>query len=782
MAETLEDRLLLSSTPAMVSDINPGPASSIFYNGVQPLVSIGSTAYFSADDGIHGVELWKSDGTAAGTMMVKDISPGAGSPSAYELTNVNGTLFFRANDGVNGTELWKSDGTAAGTTMVKDIFPGGYTGYYGGYYLGSSNPSSLTNVNGTLFFSAWDGINGTELWKSDGTAAGTVMVKDLLPGIYGSDPRYLTNVNGTLFFMAHGGDGIEHELWKSDGTEAGTVEVSSFGGNGLTNVNGTLYFTGNDGVNGWELWKSDGTAAGTTMVKDLFPGTTIYTDNYGLFHTRVNSSDPAVLTDVNGTLFFSANDGVNGQELWKSDGTDAGTVMVKDILPGAGTSDAYDLTNVNGTLFFTANDGVNGQELWKSDGTTAGTTLVKDIFPGVSSIEGPYSSDPAVLTNVNGMLYFNANDGVHGYELWKSNGTSAGTVLVKDIFPGSNSSFRWKLVNANGTLFLPASDGVHGTELWALNTAPAPSLSVSGFPTTTTAGSAGSFAVTAKNADDTTNTAYVGTVHFTSTDPLAVLPADYTFTAADHGVHTFTAKLKTAGYQGITVADPQAPGMDGTQTNILVKPAAASTMTVGGFPSTTTAGVAGNVTVTLKDPYGNIASGYTGTVRWTSSDAKAVLPANYTFTAVDAGQHTFSVTLKTAGTQAITVADTLNSVFTATQGGITVNAGAASQFLISAPSSVKTGVPFSLTLTVKDAYGNVVIGYVGTVRFTSTDTTAKLPANYTFKSTDQGVHTFTGLILRKRGNQKITITDTLNSSLSATGLLNVSGGTTQGSQ
>src|SRR5262249_43323235 len=155
----------------------------------------------------------------------------------------------------------------------------------------------------------------------------------------------------------------------------------------------------------------------------------------------------------------------------------------------------------------------------------------------------------------------------------------------------------------------------------------------------------------------TANTGYLGTVHFTSTDPLAVLPADYTFNAADHGVHTFTAKLKTAGYQSITATDTQAPGMDG-ESSILVKPAAASTMTVGGFPSTTTAGVAGNVTVTLMDPYGNIASGYTGTVHFTSSDAKAVLPANYTFTAADAGQHTFSVILKTAGTRSITVADT----------------------------------------------------------------------------------------------------------------------------
>jgi len=298
-----------------------------------------------------------------------------------------------------------------------------------------------------------------------------------------------------------------------------------------------------------------------------------------------------------------------------------------------------------------------------------------------------------------------------------------------------------------------------------------PNLDVSGFPATITAGSAGSFTITAKNADGTTYTGYLGTVHFTSSDPQAVLPADYTFIAADHGVHTFTAKLKTAGYQSITATDTQ--GVAGAESSILVKAAAASTMTVGGFPSTTTAGVAGSLTVTLNDPYGNIASGYTGTVRFTSSDAQAALPANYTFTAADAGTHSFSVTLKTAGTRSIAGVDTLISALTATQSGITVYAGAASQFLISAPSNVTAGVAFNLTLTVKDAYGNVVIGYTGTVRFTSTDNTAKLPANYTFKSTDQGVHTFIGLSLRKKGTQTITITDSLNSSLKATMVVNV---------
>jgi hypothetical protein len=289
---------------------------------------------------------------------------------------------------------------------------------------------------------------------------------------------------------------------------------------------------------------------------------------------------------------------------------------------------------------------------------------------------------------------------------------------------------------------------------------------VSGFSSSVTAGTAGSFTVTAQNADGTTATNYTGTVHFASTDVQAGLPADYTFTAADAGVHTFTATLKTAGTQSITVTDA-ATGINGTAAGITVSPAAASTLNDAGFPSPVTAGVAGTLTVTLRDSYGNIATGYTGTVRFTSSDGKASLPANYTFTAADAGVHTFMATLKTAGTQSLTATDTRTGSLIATQAGITVNPAAASRFVISAPSNVTAGSKFSLTLTVEDAYGNIITNYTGTVHFSSTDNTATLPKNYTFTAADKGVHSFTGLVLRKKGYEKITISDALSSSLSA---------------
>ncbi|MBI1880696.1 MAG: hyalin [Chloroflexi bacterium] len=462
-----------------VKDIYPGNFSSLL---TTDRINLNGTLFFAADDGVNGFELWKSNGTAAGTTLVKDILPGSSGSYPYgsnpaSLRNVNGSLFFTADDGVNGLELWRSDGTLVGTSLVKDIWPGSGSAFLITYTateeeLGKDNSSSsdskigvpipqriydLVAVNGTLFFTASDGVNGFELWKSDGTSAGTVLVKDIYPGNLHSFPTHLTNVNGTLFFVAN--DGVYGpSLWKSNGTAAGTVLVkvvyfscTFICDDSLTNINGVLFFAADDGINGLELWRSNGTAAGTVRVKDIWPG--------------VNASSPENLTNVNGTLFFAADDGINGKELWKSDGTMAGTVLVKDIYPGNLHSFPYELTNVNGTLFFAAADGINGNELWKSDGTMAGTTLVKDIFSGESG------SVPSRLTQVNETLFFTADDSIHGREIWQSDGTTAGTTRISDFDPPAIWD-PWllprNLINVNGTLFFGADDGTSGLELWAV--------------------------------------------------------------------------------------------------------------------------------------------------------------------------------------------------------------------------------------------------------------------------------------------------------------------------
>src|SRR5262249_21905522 len=244
---------------------------------------------------------------------------------------------------------------------------------------------------------------------------------------------------------------------------------------------------------------------------------------------------------------FTANDGTDGVQLWKSDGTAAGTVMVTAINPNGDSNPAY-LTNVNGTLFFSANDGTDGVQLWKSDGTTTGTVMVTNVNSGGGGLK------PVNLTTVGGTLYFTADDGTHGRELWKSNGTAAGTVLARDINPGSAGSSPANLTSVNGVLFLSANDGTHGNQLWVV--APTARFDVSA-SSSIVGGVSGSLTVPAREPLGNVDAWYGGPVHFTSSDGQAVLPADYTFTATDAGTHTFSGgvTLKTAGSQTVTATD-----------------------------------------------------------------------------------------------------------------------------------------------------------------------------------------------------------------------------------
>jgi ELWxxDGT repeat protein len=186
--ERLENRVLPALSAEMFALLGTNGAF------VDKVTDVGGKVFFVANDGVHGAELWVTNGTAAGTLMLKDINPNGGSSANY-LTNVGGTLFFSAFDPTNGSELWKSNGTPAGTTIVANINPTAGDG---------SSPSAFANVNGTLFFAADDGTNGTELWKSNGTGGGTMQVADIHPGSTGSVPRELTNVNGLLYFRADG--------------------------------------------------------------------------------------------------------------------------------------------------------------------------------------------------------------------------------------------------------------------------------------------------------------------------------------------------------------------------------------------------------------------------------------------------------------------------------------------------------------------------------------------------------------------------------------------------
>jgi hypothetical protein len=446
-------------------------------------------------------------------------------------------------------------------------------------------------------------------------------------------------------------------------------------------------------------------------------------------------------------------------------------------------------------------------------------------------------------------------------------GTPTGTVTFKD---GSSTLGAATLSGGSATFTATLSEGSHpitavyggdGSFNGSLSAAFTQTISkevpatfgLSGLPAATTAGAAFSVTVTALDAFGNPVTGYTGTVQFTSSDPQAALPPNYTFTSADMGVHTFTVTLKTAGPQSLQVADTQS-GLGGSATvtvnpgpvaalevtaptgpvsagvsvpitvaatdafgnvatnytgtvhfsssdpqatlpadapvsgggptifNVTFRTAGTQTITatdtVSGAASTSTvtvdpaaanhfevvapasagAGSAFGVTVTALDPFDNVASGYTGTIHWTSSDPQASLPADYTFAGADKGVHTFTVTLRTAGSQTLTASDTANGAITG-GGTVTVAAGAFAHLALSAPSNASAGVPITVTVTALDSFGNVVTGYTGTVHFSSTDHTSTLPSDYTFVAADQGVHTFIGgIALRLTGAQQLTVT------------------------
>jgi ELWxxDGT repeat protein len=438
------------STPRLVKPITAGGSSF----DPQDLTVVGHLLYFTAKDGVSGRELWRSNGTTAGTVRVKDIKTGNGDSfgdeSLSQLTAVGNVLYFVADDGIHGSELWKSDGTEAGTVLLKDIHAG----------RNDSNPGNFIRLGNTVYFTADDGVSGMELWKTDGSPEGTVRVKDINPGSASSFPFELTVIGNTFYFTAFTNDDGE-ELWKSDGTERDTVLVRDIhpGSMGsepeyLTVIGNTLYFSADDMISGRELWKSDGTPVGTALVKNI--------------HVGSMGSDPEDLVVVGNTLYFTADDMIGGRELWKSTGSSGGTVLVKDINPGMEHAFPTSLTPVGNTLYFNARDGISGDELWKTSGSAAGTVRVKDIRPGR---EG---SDPYFRTALGSTLYFQANDGSSGDELWTSDGTDQGTVRVADLKPGPSGSKPSRFTVVGTTLFFTADSGVNGEGLWAISAPPAP--------------------------------------------------------------------------------------------------------------------------------------------------------------------------------------------------------------------------------------------------------------------------------------------------------------------
>lgn len=427
--ETLEDRTLLSAQ--LLQDIHVEGSSNPDQMSV-----VNGTLFFAADDGLHGVELWKSDGTTAGTSLIKDIAGGSQGSFPTDFTALNNKLFFRAAGG-----LWSSDGTSAGTVLVKGLDPQTF-----------SDITELTAVGNRLFFQASSSEFGSELWTSDGTSAGTRQVRDIVPGEFSAAPSSMTSVNGSLYFFADVPE-TGRELWKSDGTTQGTerVAVVAAGLSGvppraLGSVGETLIFASFSMQGGWRLWSTAGTAASTKVIS-----------------TGVQDISLADANVVGEQLLFSAFTSSTGWEMWHSDGTANGTGIVRDLNPGPASANPTEFLVIGGLMYFSANDGLTGAELWATDGTAANTQLFKDIQAGVAG------SGPSRLANINGKLYFTADDGLRGRELWKSDLTVSGTAAVTDIQVGLADSEIGRPVHLNGALVFSANDGSTGQELWAIS-------------------------------------------------------------------------------------------------------------------------------------------------------------------------------------------------------------------------------------------------------------------------------------------------------------------------
>jgi ELWxxDGT repeat protein len=296
-----------------------GAGSGLAALGLPNPVALDATTFlFAADDGT-GAELWRSDGTFAGTVMVKDIRAGGGS-DPRDLVNVGGTVYFSANDGVTGRELWRTDGTSAGTTRITDLATGDSLG------TSSFLPAQIVGLNGTIFFAATDGTTGFELWRTDGTTGGTQRVKDIRVGSMGSSPNSLTAVNDWLYFSAD--DGTHgYELWTSDGTEAGTVRLSDIGsgtsdglgvGPELAKLDGKLLFAAASSGSDYELWGLSLCGDGTTDPPDetCDSGAQNGADNCCLTTCAVVDGDGDLTCDASDNCSAAANpDQRNSDEL-----------------------------------------------------------------------------------------------------------------------------------------------------------------------------------------------------------------------------------------------------------------------------------------------------------------------------------------------------------------------------------------------------------------------------------------------------------------------------------
>lgn len=466
--------------------------------GSQPTLGSGSLTlagitYFSANDGIHGRELWRTDGTPAGTRMVVDLHPGAGSSTPGTLLAYQGRVCFGANDGMHGPSLWCTDGTVEGTERLP--IPG--------IGILTVAPTPVAVYQGILYFVARSGAHGRELWRTDGTELGTWLVRDIEPGSSGSNPSaFVVSEQGLLFFAEDSSHG--RELWRSDGTAGGTVRLKDIATGPASGVasfelveqDGWFYFAADDGIHGRELWRTKGTASGTELVANL-------RDDAG--------SNPTLLSSTHLGLMFVADAGTgDGAHLWRTNGVNGGAEPLGRTRPEA----SFDFAEIQGmhegSLYFTANTEHHGNQLFRWSGTgdlerltdfgqigslslsglvsLDSTMLFKARHPdsgeeawrfteGEFSLLANIAADnattwPRPLASLAEQLIFSAYRSDTGRELWLISGSEAAPTLILDAEPGPESGVR-QLDSLHhlpqileGRLYYPGYLSTSGEELW----------------------------------------------------------------------------------------------------------------------------------------------------------------------------------------------------------------------------------------------------------------------------------------------------------------------------
>jgi ELWxxDGT repeat protein len=387
----------------------------------------------------EGLEPWISDGSTTGTRMMKNISDSYRHSNPKWFKHALGKVLFVAD--VFGatstrTKLFISEGTDAGTVALCDL---SYN-----YPASVSVSNSIFHgkeMNGKYYFSAETDAEEAELWVTDGTPAGTKMLKDIYATTnFASFPKNFEVLDNKLYFTAKN-DVYGEELWVSDGTEAGTMLVKDIypGNKGyvtgqLIAFKGKLYFAAadKDANKGIELWVSDGTAAGTVLLKDI--------------NQEYRDASPKEFYVFDDKLYFTATNYLSGAELYVTDGTTNGTVLVQDIYSGTTSSNPSSFVTVGNSLFFVARDATTGYELRKLNAGSQTVELIKDINPGsLNGVHSTFYADSRYnhlsRTALGNNLIFTAVDNTNNYyQVWITDGTSAGTKkLTYNNVPGSNA-------------------------------------------------------------------------------------------------------------------------------------------------------------------------------------------------------------------------------------------------------------------------------------------------------------------------------------------------------